>query len=118
MKFSCMLNSWAYRCPILPLHLATARPHGLDPRLGAGDAAVDGPGARVVRRLNLQNTPCVIAVEDTLRATSETTHRSPEILALVGRVDLALEGGRRDRVVQRLDDLVVDGTGLAKSVLR
>ena len=46
------------------------------------------------------------------------SHRSPEVLALVGRVDLGLEGGRRDRVVQRLDDLVVDRTGLAKSVLR
>ena len=46
------------------------------------------------------------------------SHRSPEVLALVGRVDLGLEGGRRDRVVQRLDDLVVDRTGLAESVLR
>ena len=46
------------------------------------------------------------------------SHRSPEILALVPRVHFALEGRRRDRVVQRLNDLVVDRPRLPESVLR
>ena len=57
-----MLNRRAYRCLVLPLHFPAARPHGLDPGFGTRDAAVDGAGARVVRRLNLRNTNFIIAV--------------------------------------------------------
>ena len=46
------------------------------------------------------------------------SYHSPEVFALAPRVHFALEGRRRYRVVQRLDDLVVDRPRLPEGMLR